>query len=199
MKLSEFRKKMVKPCFTLAEAHRVGWRTSLGQLTLQLHQWGRRGEILRLKRGLYCFPEKISDKAFVAGALYAPCYISLEYALNLHGLLPDIPFAVTLVTPRISRDFTNPYGRFIYHKIQKGLFWGFDPQTLLGEREKVLLDYFYLYRHRLEAETAFWRDLRFQNTKELDFKKLKRYAAFFPEKVKYLLRSFLIFCKKWKD
>ena len=181
-------------CFTLEEAHRVGWKTSRGQLTLQLHQWNRQGEILRLKRGLYCFPQKVTDKVQLAKVLYPPCYISLEYALHAHGLIPDVPFAVTLLTPRTPRTFNTPQGRFIYHKIQARLFWGFDPQNLLGEKEKTLLDYFYLYRHRLKPEPGFWREMRFQNVKELDFKKLRGYADYFPEKVKKLLTSFLDFC-----
>ncbi len=191
MKLNEFVKKMQKPCFTLEEAHRVGWETSPNQLKVQLHHWCRQGELLRFKRGVYGFPDRIRDKVEVAKILYGPSYISLEYALHAHGFIPDVPFSMTLVTPRLTRKFQTPYGEFFYHKIHQKLFWGFDPQTLMAEKEKALLDYFYFHRHHLKATPLFWREERFQNVGDLDVKKLKVYARQYPEKVGRLLTSFL--------
>lgn len=200
MKLKELLKKMKKPCFTLEEAHRVGWETSLNQLKVQLHHWCRQGELLRLKRGVYAFPERMRDKGEVAKVLYGPSYISLEYALHAHGLIPDVPFSVTLVTPRLTRKFTTPYGEFLYHKIHQKLFWGFDPNTFMAEKEKALLDYFYFYRHHLKADPLFWREERFQNIGDLDVGKLKVYGRQYPGKVGRLLTSFIENHKKsWKE
>lgn len=191
MKLKEFTHKMPKACFTLTEASRVAWQTSSDQLKVQLHQWCRKKEIVRLKRGVYCFPERVSDKAEVAQALYTPCYISLEYALHAHGLIPDVPFSMTLVTPRLTRKFNTAYGEFIYHKIHTKLFWGYDPDTLMAEKEKALLDYLYFGRNRFHGDSLFWQEERFQNLKELTLKKLKLYTQYYPKKVGDLLSSFL--------
>lgn len=198
MKLSEFKKKMQKPCFSVEEAKRVAWETSASVIKLELSQWSQKGEVIRLKKGLYCFPEKIGDRVEIARFLYEPAYLSLEYALNIYGLLPDIPFALTLVTPRTTRRFKNPFGQFIYHHVQKNLFWGYDPQTLMGEKEKALLDYFYLYSSRLVPKSDFWETARFQNLKEIDFKKLKSYAVRYQvKKVGQLVLSLEAFAKHY--
>lgn len=191
MKLKEFTRKMPKACFTSREALRMAWQTSPNQLKVQLHQWCSQKEIVRLKRGVYCFPERVRDKTEVAQALYTPSYISLEYALHAHGLIPDVPFSMTLVTPRLTRIFDTPYGEFIYHKIHTKLFWGYDPDTLMAEKEKALLDYFYFGRNRFCADPRFWQEGRFQNLKGLGLKKLKRYVQNYPGKVADLLSSFL--------
>lgn len=167
---------MRKPVFSIEEAGRLAWGTSRDLLKLELHQWAQAKEIIRLKRGLYAFPQGVTDKTEIARALYSPAYLSLEYALNFYGLLPEAVFAMTLVTPKATRRFTTPFGDFIYHKIKQNLFWGYDPHTLIGEREKVLVDYCYLYRNRLLPIPDFWETVRLQNLREVSFKKAKAYA-----------------------
>lgn len=190
MKLSDFKKKMQKPLFSVEEGRILGWDQAPKVLNLQLHQWAKAGELVRLKRGVYGFPELVKDKIDVARVLYGPAYVSLEYALHQYGLLPDVAFAVTLVTPKITRKFSTPFGLFVYRKIRQGLFWGYDPSTLLGEREKTLLDYFYLNGARLFAEDDFWETARWQNLDSIDFKKARAYARRFGEpKVLRLLDS----------
>jgi hypothetical protein len=132
----------------------------------------------------------MKNKIEVARVIYGPAYVSLEYALHFYGLLPDVVFALTLVTPRITRDFKTPVGEFIYHKIRSDLFWGYDPTTLMGEREKVLIDYLYLYSGRLVPKVDFWESLRWQNLGEVDFKKAKLFAKKFnSKKVIHLMES----------
>jgi len=176
MKLNILKKKMRKPVFTLEEARRVAWETAPSTLKLQLHQWVKAGELIRLKRGVYGFPEQVTERTEVARALYGPAYLSLEYALNAYGLLPEAVFALTLVTPRLTRRFVTPVGTFIYHKIKRDLFWGYDPRTLMGEQEKVLVDYCYINGRTLVPEPTFWKTLRFQNLHQVNFKKAKDYA-----------------------
>lgn len=177
MNLNAFKKAFQKPCFTLEEAQCVALNTRPGVLKLQLHQWTVRGEIQRLKRSLYCFPERIFDKTQIVRELYTPAYISLESALSHYGLLPDVSFSMTLVTPKATRNFQTSFGNFIYHTIKSSLFWGFDSETLMGEREKVVLDFFYLNSHSLKSSPAFWESQRWQNLHEVDFEKLKSYAS----------------------
>lgn len=179
MKYNDFKKDLPKGCFSLEEAKRVAFGTSALQLKVQLHQWMKKGDIVALKKGLYAFPERIQDKTQVARVLYEPSYLSLEYALHFHGLIPDVPFAMTLVTPKITRSFQNFFGLFEYHKMKQDLFWGFDPDTLMGEREKVLLDFFYLNQAKFREEPDAWNEWRFQNLDRISFKKLMRYAKKF--------------------
>lgn len=176
MKLNQFRKKMQKPIFKLVEAEQIAWETAPATLRLQLHQWARRGELLRLRRGVYCFPEQVQDRSQVARVLYEPAYISLESALHHYGLIPDVVFAITLVTPKAPRKFVTPLGTFLYHRIKSTLFWGYDPETLMAEAEKAVVDYLYLNRHRLIPDEKFWLELRWQNLAQLDFRKLNDYG-----------------------
>lgn len=190
MQFKQFRKKMKKNIFSKEEAQVVAFETPPTTLKLQLHQWVKAGDLISLKRGLYAFSDSSLDKGEVARRLYLPCYISLEYALNLYGLIPDVPFSITLVTPKITRKFNTPYGQFVYHKIKKEAIFGYDPKTLIAEKEKALLDYLYLNRQRLVPQTDFWRELRLQNLTEINFNKAFEYAKKFgSKKLIALLRS----------
>ncbi len=198
MKLSDFKKKMQKGIFSFQEAGLIAFDTSPQVLKLELHQWVKRGELIRLKRGVYGFAEFLKDKNEIARALYSPSYISLEYALHFYGLLPDVVFSVTLVTPKITRHFQTPWGEFIYHKIRQDLFWGFDPKTMMGEKEKVLLDYLYLNQHRLVPKADFWETLRFQNLNTINFKKAESLAKKFgSQKVSEFLKSLTEYGKNY--
>lgn len=179
MKFKEFKQKMEKPIFSTQEARVVAFASNPGTLKLQLHQWVKGGDLVSLKRGLYMFPGRRVDRVEIARYLYSPCYVSLESALNLYGIMPDIPFALTLVTPRTTRSFNTPLGRFIYHKIKQEAFTGFDPHTLVAQKEKALLDYLYLNQRNLVAAGDFWPELRLQDLDQLDFQRASSLAARF--------------------
>src|SRR3989304_8222296 len=119
MRLKQFRIKMKKNIFSKEAAQIVAFDTPPSTLKLQLHQWVKAGDLITLKRGLYAFSNTRVDKVEVARRLYPPSYISLEYALNLYGLIPDVPFSITLVTPKVTRKFNRPYGKYFFCKKQK--------------------------------------------------------------------------------
>ncbi len=54
--------------------------------------------------------------------MYGPSYISLEYALQYHGLIPERVEAVTSVTTGRSRRFASPVGLFTYRSIPLSAF-----------------------------------------------------------------------------
>jgi len=190
MRLKQFRIKMKKNIFSKEEAQIVAFDTPPSTLKLQLHQWVKAGDLITLKRGLYAFSNTRVDKVEVARRLYPPSYISLEYALNLYGLIPDVPFSITLVTPKVTRKFNTPYGQFVYRKIKKEAFFGYIPETFIAEKEKALLDYLYLNGRYFVPQTDFWRELRLQNLNGIDFSKAFEYAEKFgSRKLITLLRS----------
>jgi len=57
MKSREFRAKMEKRVFSIEEARLVAHATGRKTLKLQIHQCGRAGELIRIKRGLYAFSD----------------------------------------------------------------------------------------------------------------------------------------------
>jgi len=81
----------------------------------------RQGVIVRVKKGLYVFGDKYRrypySKELLANLVYGPSYVSHDYALAYHGLIPERVEALTSVTPSRSRRFSTPVGLFIYRQI----------------------------------------------------------------------------------
>lgn len=80
------------------------------------------GVIIRIKKGLYCFGEVFRkqplSREHMANLIYGPSYVSLEYALSYHGLIPERVEVVTSVTTRRSSDFNTPFGTFTYRMLK---------------------------------------------------------------------------------
>ncbi|GAB6011398.1 type IV toxin-antitoxin system AbiEi family antitoxin domain-containing protein [Viscerimonas tarda] len=78
----------------------------------------KRGDIIRLKKGLYVVSDKISHKQIsrelIANHLYGVSYISLETALSHYGLIPEKVFAIRSITTKRAKQFENAFGRFEY-------------------------------------------------------------------------------------
>ena len=81
----------------------------------------RQGIIIRIKKGLYVFGDKYGrhpySKELLANLVYGPSYVSLDYALAYHGIIPERAEALTSVTPSRSRRFSTPVGLFLYRRI----------------------------------------------------------------------------------
>jgi hypothetical protein len=81
----------------------------------------RKGFILRVKKGLYVFGDEYRRRPFsreiLANLIYGPSYVSLDFALQHHGLIPERVEALTSVTTGRSRSFFTPVGLFTYRKI----------------------------------------------------------------------------------
>jgi predicted transcriptional regulator of viral defense system len=81
----------------------------------------RKGSIIRIKKGLYIFGDEFRRRPFsreiLANLIYGPSYISLEYALQHYGLIPERVEAVTSVTTGRPRRFSTPAGLFTYRMI----------------------------------------------------------------------------------
>jgi len=81
----------------------------------------RKGGIIRIKKGLYIFGDEYRRRPFsreiLANLMYGPSYISLGYALQHYGLIPERVEAVTSVTTGRSRRFSTPVGLFTYRII----------------------------------------------------------------------------------
>jgi predicted transcriptional regulator of viral defense system len=118
----------------------------------------KKGIIIRVKKGLYIFGEAYRRKPFsreiLANLIYGPSYISLEYALQYHSLIPERVEAVTSVTTGRSRRFASPIGLFIYRKIPLAAFQigmdrieiGDGRAFLIATPEKALADKIYIDR-----------------------------------------------------
>ena len=103
----------------------------------------RKGVIVRVKKGLYIFGEGYRKKPYsrelLANLIYGPSYISLDYALQYHGLIPERIEALTSVTTGRSRRFETPVGLFTYRKISVQAFRFGMTRVELGEQSAFLI------------------------------------------------------------
>src|SRR5660398_214421 len=78
----------------------------------------RRGDIVRVKKGIYVFGDAHARRPYsreiLANMIYGPSYVSLDSALQYHGLIPEGVEAVTSMTMKRARRFATPTGLFIY-------------------------------------------------------------------------------------
>ncbi|OGP61657.1 MAG: hypothetical protein A2V65_04215 [Deltaproteobacteria bacterium RBG_13_49_15] len=110
------------------------------------------GTIIRVKKGLYAFGEAYRrmpvSREILANLIYGPSYISLDYALQYHGMIPEHVETVTSVTSGRSRSFNTPFGIFIYRRISVSAFQigmdrvslDHDKSFLIATPEKALAD-----------------------------------------------------------
>lgn len=77
-----------------------------------------RGDLVQLRRGLYLLGTELRtgpvSLPLVANVLFGPSYVSLDFALSWHALIPEGVVEVSSVTPRRTREFVTPVGRFSY-------------------------------------------------------------------------------------
>lgn len=121
---------------------------SVASLRRAIHRLGQKGLLINLSKGLYANSFALPSVEQVAGILYPPCYISLEFALFLHGILDQAPFVVTCVTTNKTKRFQTKLGEITYFHIKPALFYGFEFRDglPLAWLEKAVLDYIYLQR-----------------------------------------------------
>jgi len=112
----------------------------------------KKGSIIRIKKGLYIFGDSYRRRAYsreiLANLIYGPSYISLDFALQYYGLIPERVEALTSVTTGRSCRFFTPVGLFTYHKISLEAFRigmdrvdiGEGKAFLMATREKALAD-----------------------------------------------------------
>ena len=80
-----------------------------------------KGDIVRIRKGLYAFGRAYRrdplSREVLANLIHGPSYISLEYALSYHGLIPERVSTVTSVAVGRSRAFETPVGTFTYQSL----------------------------------------------------------------------------------
>jgi len=157
-------------------------------LRQQIHYWKKRNWIRVLKNGLYeiIYPEsKNIPDLFLANKLYSPSYVSLETALSIYNIIPEVAFGVTSITTKPTRELNNFHGFFRYRSIRTRAFIGYRIieenkfKIKIAEPEKAFADYVYfkLYdSHKINVEEE-----RFDLSVLKKFKKAKlyKYASYF--------------------
>jgi predicted transcriptional regulator of viral defense system len=157
-----------EPLFTsAAAASRTGGTSdSIARLLTGL---ARQGLILKVQQGLWANPaHTLFSPYLVVGHLRAtwgqPTYVSFVSALQLHGMLSQIPREIHVATDRQRRPLRTPVGHYVFHRLPVALLTGDEPGDEWGRfqratPEKALFDTVYaslypgqMWRHLPEIE-----------------------------------------------
>ena len=134
---------------------------------------------LKVRNGLYALRIDLPSDGVIANRLYAPSYISFEYAMSRYGLIPESVYAITSATTRITRTFTVNNKSFEYARIKREAFRGYKTEkidgvtVLIAESEKAFVDYYYFVDLKLRQHNDRL------NTRKINKKISLEYAALF--------------------
>lgn len=148
IKLASLVRKQGLRLFTPLEVQRLSGASAVATSFL-LHRHAKRGLLLKLRNGLYALPDDAPADLAIANRLYHPSYVSLEYALAYHHLIPETTYAITSVTTRPTRVLEAAGKRFEYHHLKSSAFTGYEPVkvesqlVLMATPEKAVADYLY--------------------------------------------------------
>jgi hypothetical protein len=157
-------------------------------IQVQLSRWVRAGRLARVRRQWYLIekPWRARDVpvSYIAAQIVRPSYLSLEWALQHHGLIPDAvqnPTSVTTDRPRQIRAL----GRvFLYGHVQPGLLTGFRLVSDEGwpvpiaSAEKALFDKVYFHVQRRRFSVDWLNELRLQNLSTFDIEAFLSFGGF---------------------
>jgi|SRR3989304_5632804 len=173
----QIKKKDIK-LFTSLDVQRFLGRSKVA-VTFLLHRLKKQGYIQNIKRGLYKLSDEQISELYLANKLYEPSYISLEFALSYHRIIPETVYEITSVTAKATRRFEKMGRIFSYRKIRKTAFTGYTIERQRGfsfqiaDPEKAFVDtnYFRL----LDGLKPLSR----YDKEKINSAKARRYAALF--------------------
>lgn len=109
------------------------------------------GEIIKLTKNLYETEKGVSGY-LVANAIYNPSYLSFDYALAYHGLIPEAVYVYTSATYKKGKkkEYHNAIGTFTYRDVPANIYpYGIEIKKenersyLIASAEKALCDKLY--------------------------------------------------------
>ena len=145
----------------------------------------RTGVVTRIKRGFFFDSTRdlraLPVREAAANLIYGPSYISLQFALSAHGLIPETAIQVTSVTFKKTKHYHTPLGDFIYRSVPGGYYpYGvlrrgeaLGTPYLMACPEKAVMDMLYFapdLRSMRDVQSFLLDDLRLDehSLKDLD-------------------------------
>jgi len=170
---------------------------------MKIHRMVEEGEIFRVCPGWYETDRSVPP-AQLAGVVHRPSYLSFEYALAYHGLIPEKVTAYTSATygQKKRTSFVNVFGRYDYQSVPTEIYaigltmpdWTYG--TLVADPEKALCDQLYKMppaESKRKFPALLFESLRIneEDFRNLDLKRLKQYAALYRKKNLHYLEEML--------
>lgn len=141
----------------------------------KIARWLATGELVQLRKGLYVLGQAWRSAPvslpLVANVMFGPSYVSLEFALSAHGLIPEGVAVLTSVTTRRSRQVNTPLGSFSYTHLLLPLY-GHDVRMesnpdgtsyLMAGPTQALCDQIVLTRHLQAISVGAMRHFLFED------------------------------------
>ena len=172
--------------------------------TSKVRRLVEKGELFSVVRGLYETDRNVPGY-YLAGSIYGPSYLSFEFALGYHSLIPEAVYQFTSATfeKKKQKQYETPYGMFTYRDVPSEAYpygvelrqengYGFQ----IASPEKALCDQLYTIspvKNRAGLEELLFRDLRIDSNLfwELDILLLAELANCYHTQNHRLLRAYI--------
>lgn len=150
----------------------------------------KRGWLVRIKRGIYAVASLESHNftgispIAISNALISDSYVSMEYALNYHGLFDQLLSKLTAVNINKSVKYNFQKIEYQFIKTKPELFFGFNETIIDGrkvkiaEKEKAFIDFL---NFRIDTYTVDLILEKLEGDKtNLNFQKMIDYSKTYP-------------------
>lgn len=180
----------------------------------KIHELLSKKIILPLKKGLYITGESIGSnhapKELIANILYGPSYVSLDYALAYHGIIPESVMQISSLSIKPSKIIRNSLGEFSYTHIPLPYYsYGIKQikasafhNYLIAQPEKALCDKIICtsgiqLRSKQDVFALLLEDWRIDESdlKQMDLKQIETWLEEAPKKNSLLVLIDTL--KKW--
>lgn len=153
----------------------------------KLSRMVKNGECFSITKGLY-ETDRNTPAYLLAGSIYGPSYISFDYALSYHGLIPEAVYTVTCATfeKKKKKCYETTFGTFTYRDVPSAAFplelvliQEGDYYYRIANPEKALCDKLYTMSpvdNATELAELLFEDLRIEESalSELNAEKAER-------------------------
>lgn len=185
--LLEKLKTIEKPFFPTSDLEKI---TGLKKESLKvgLSRLSRKGVIIRLSKGIFTLPENLDKLPEIANQLYEPSYLSFESVLSRHGILNQVPYAITFATIRKTKKIEILDTEAEYHQLKHNLYTGFfkEDNLFVAYPEKALLDQLYLIS-RGKASLS----IEELNLNPINKERFIKFSKFFPFSVQKVAKKLI--------
>jgi predicted transcriptional regulator of viral defense system len=172
--------------------------------TAKIRRLVDKGELISVVRGLYETDANIPGY-YLAPIIYGPSYLSFEFALAYHSLIPEAVYNFTSATfeKKKTKQYETPYGTFTYRDVPSEAYpfgivlhsengYGFQ----IASPEKAICDELYKISpvsNRNELERLLFDDLRIDREQfsNLNLSDLFEIATFYHTQNHKLLQAYL--------
>ncbi|QSX07706.1 hypothetical protein J0B03_07660 [Alkalibacter rhizosphaerae] len=172
--------------------------------TAKIRRLVTNGELVPIIRGLYETDAKIPGH-YLAPIIYGPSYLSFEFALAYHSLIPEAVYNYTSATfeKKKTKRYTTPYGTFTYRDVPSKAYplgvvlhiengYGFQ----IASPEKAICDQLYKIsplKNRSELLQYVFQDLRVDEEDffHLNIQDMIEIASYYNTQNHKLLQTYL--------